>query len=332
MSKLPPPEEEFIHLPDFKNPDWSESFGHWCYSPENNVGMFFHFQRSTENPDMWRELIIIHRDDGTALVGKSYGINTDGRDPAANGLIVKCLEPYKSWEISFDGALREVHSADLHRNVFEGGVWRAAQISLKCEKHAGLYAQKIEPGSMQGFASAHYEQPLRYSGEIRFAGETTSVSGLGLRDHSYGPRKVSKAGDAQWFHGQFPSGRCFLITRYSSADGRTYNTAHVTDGDSVYDAELVELSAIEHAAPGKKMHVMLRSELGVVAIRGEFIYTVPVSLIGVREQVPGRKPGNADYFYYDGNLKYTWNDGEIGYGATNIVLSKATQERLAALS
>lgn len=328
MSNSPATEEEFIHTPDSNDPHWSESYGHWLYSPENSIGLFFHLQRSTVNPDMWQETIIIHRPDGTKLVGKSHGINTDGRNPAANGLIAKCLEPYKSWEISFNGALREVLSSDLHSNVLEDGVNQAAQITLECEEHADLWAQEIEPGSMQGFASAHFEQPLRFSGEIRFAGETTSVAGLGLRDHSYGPRKAGKVGDVQWFHGQFPSGRCFLVTRFCTADGKTYDTAHVTDSNGVHDAELVEISPIEHAAPGKKMHMVLKSELGTDTIRGEFIYTAPVSLMGVREQVPGRKPANGDFFYYDGNLRYTWNDDGVGYGAGNVVISKATQEKL----
>ena len=321
------PEEDFVHEPERNDPHWSESFGHWCYSPENNIAIFFHFQRSDENPDMWRELVIVHQPDGNVLVGKSYGINTDDRNPTANGLAIRCLEPYKSWQISFNGALRQIKSADLRSNVFEDGVWQAARITLDCQAHAALWYQQSGEESMEGMGKAHMEQPIRFSGELSFAGTTQSLAGLGLRDHSYGARNISVTGDAQWFHGQFPSGRCFLIFRFSTG-GKTYDNAHVTDSTGVYDAEIVELSAIGHVDTGSTMDVVLKSELGVDKIHGEFIYAVPVTLDGAREQIPGRKPAEGAFFFYVGYFRYTWDD-EVGYGATNVVLSKDTQLQLA---
>ena len=46
----------------------------------------------------------------------------------------------------------------------------------------------IEQKADEGFARGHYEQHMRGTGEIRVGDETFTIDGLGLRDHSWGPR------------------------------------------------------------------------------------------------------------------------------------------------
>lgn len=49
------------------------------------------------------------------------------------------------------------------------------------------------------FARAHYEQHLRGHGEIRVGDETFRLDGLGLRDHSWGPRYWQNIRWYRWF-------------------------------------------------------------------------------------------------------------------------------------
>lgn len=327
-TRIPAPEEEFIHVPDSSDPDWTESFGHWLYSPESNVALYFHFQRSAQNADLWRELVLIHRDDGTVLYSQSYGTHSDGRNPGANALRVECVEPFAEWRLSFDGAFRELQASQLRRGLCTGGVWQAGQVELNFQSHAPLWSQVSAPTSMQGIAKAHYEQPIKFEGEVRMSGRSERVAGLGLRDHSYGARKLSPQFDTLWFNAQFPSGRCLLISRFTTADKQTFDEAHITTENKIYNAEIVALNPLEHVSVGAKFHATLRSELGLSEIEGVFRHAVPISLMGQREHVPGWDSTNGGYLYYDGSLRYEW-DGEIGSGSSNVVISTATQRKLA---
>lgn len=315
----PPSEEDFIHTPDETDPLWSESFGHWSFSNDSNIGLFTHFQRSQENTDLWRELIIIKYDEDTILVGKSFGLNCDSRNPSANALTIKCLEPFQSWRVSFDGAVRRVKIAELMGGLFTDGIWQPANMTLDCHASAPVWSLSSDQND-GNWAKAHHEQAYRYSGELRFAGQTHMLEGFGLRDHSYGPRNSGASGDAQWFNGQFPSGRCFSITRVANAEGQIFDSAHFVDGGEMIEAEIEDLSPQEHPDPGSAMHVRLRSSSGSCDIRGKFIYRLPVSVMNAAEQVPGKVTDGSHLIYYDSCLRYDW-DGEEGTGFANIVFA-----------
>ena len=311
-----PIEEDFIHTPDIEEPLWSESFGHWLYSNENDMGLFLHFQRSPLNPDLWRELIVIKCDDGTALVGKSWGLNEDTRNPSANALSVRCLEPYKAWRVFFDGALRRIYIDDLMDDVFKDGVWEPGRLSLDCSAHTPVWLD--DNGG--DWAKAHLEQAVSFTGELQFAGQEHTLKGLGLRDHSYGRRDSTVGGNAQWFNGQFASGKCFYVTRFVTADGKAHDVARIVDKGETIEAQIEEISPLEHPEPGSTMYVRLRSRLGVSEITGEFIYRMPISFPAASEQVPGRSASNNCLFYYDCCLRYTW-DGEQATGFANVVFA-----------
>ena len=313
---VPPIEEDFIHTPDPAEPLWTESFGHWFYSCENDIGLFLHLQRSHSNPELWRELLTIKCSDGTALVGKSWGLNRDPKNPGANALNIRCLEPYQSWKVSFDGALRRLNIEDLMGDVFKDGLWEPARLKLDCRAHTPVWAD----ASKGEWAKAHLEQALRFEGKLQFGEQTFELRGLGLRDHSYGVRNSAKSGNALWFNGQFASGRSFFVVRHTTADGQTYDVARVVDNGKIVEGQIEEISPQEHPEPGSGIHIRLSSPLGDYEIRGEFVYRLPVSFPGPSEQVPGKSPQQNNLFYYDSCLRYTMND-EKGTGFANIVFA-----------
>lgn len=313
---IPPIEEEFIHTPDTSEPLWSESFGHWLYSNENNMGLFLHFQRSPSNHDLWREMVIIKCDDGAALVGKSWGINRDSDNPSANALSIRCLEPYKRWSVCFNGALRRINIEDLMQGIFKDGVWEPARLTLECAAHTPVWYD--DTGG--DWAKAHLEQAVSFSGHLQYSGQAHALQGLGLRDHSYGRRDSTVGGSAQWFNGQFPSGKCFYVTRFVTADGKTHDVVRIVEKGETIEAQIEEISPLEHPEPGSAMYVRLRSRLGVSEIHGEFVYRLPVSFLNASEQVPGRIADDSCLFYYDACLRYIW-DGETATGFANVVFA-----------
>jgi hypothetical protein len=63
--------------------------------------------------------------------------------------------------------------------------------------HAGSAEEEKKPAEEQ-FGKAHYEQHMRVTGTLEIDGETLSISGFGLRDHSWGPRYWQAIHEYQW--------------------------------------------------------------------------------------------------------------------------------------
>ena len=63
--------------------------------------------------------------------------------------------------------------------------------------HAGSKEEEEKPAEEQ-FAKAHYEQHMRVTGTLEIEGETLTIAGFGLRDHSWGPRYWQAIHEYQW--------------------------------------------------------------------------------------------------------------------------------------
>ena len=299
-------------------PNWSESFGHWGYFPEQKLGLFVHNQRHVDNPSLWREIIVIQRGDGSVMVAKSYGTGQRGGSPGANGLAVTCIKPFEEWVIEFDGAARIVSSESLWREQLRDGVHEAVKMSLRLSAFAPVWAMD-KNANAESWGRAHYEQGVRIKGRIESRDGVVDIDGLGWRDHSYGTRDFADGFNAQWMHGQFASGRCFLVMCTDpNSSGPGFETAFVVDDGIIYKAKLRSFPPIECPVPGRTAAIELDYERGSARIECTYLRAIPVSLAGTNEQVIGRI-GGADGWskvYFDTHLRYEW-DGETGYGCAN---------------
>jgi len=313
----PPAAEDLVHTPDEHDPLWSESFGHWSTCNKNQISFFTHFQRNQKNRSLWRELIIIKLDPETALVGKSYGINTDPKNPSANGLSIECIDPFKAWRVRFDGAVREVPISKLMTEAFSDGVWQPARFVLECQAHGPAWTLAADQND-GAWSTAHYEQAYSFRGELNLVDRAYKLDGLGLRDHSYGLRNSGIAGEAQWFNGQFPSGRSFSVIRAATPDGRFFDSAHVVQDGQLLDAKIEDLSPLKHPEREDLIAIRLSTDHGTHNITGTIEDRLPISILEPSEQVPGRVSDGASLCYYDAGLRYAW-DGETGTGFANLV-------------
>jgi hypothetical protein len=84
-------------------------------------------------------------------------------------------------------------------------------------------------GEME-FARGHYEQHHRATGRIAIDGEAVAFDGLGLRDHSWGPRSWQAPLYYRWLTANFGEDFGFAATWIASRDGGVFKGGFVHRG------------------------------------------------------------------------------------------------------
>jgi len=113
----------------------------------------------------------------------------------AGGMRFDTLRPMEELRTTYEGTavhLREPAQMADPRAAFRNNPHREVKVDLVHEAAAPVYGsggtrhQVVDPE--KEFAKAHYEQHMRVRGTVRIDGEEAQIDGLGLRDHSWGPR------------------------------------------------------------------------------------------------------------------------------------------------
>lgn len=118
----------------------------------------------------------------------------------AAGMHFEVVEPFERLRISYAGKvclLADPQAMDNPKAAFRDNPLVDCRVELDVHGISPMYGgemvdqegKPITEAPEEAFARAHYEQHLRSTGHITVAGETFSMDGgLGLRDHSWGPR------------------------------------------------------------------------------------------------------------------------------------------------
>ena len=119
----------------------------------------------------------------------------------AGGLRFEVVAPYEKHRITYEGkvcVLTEPREMGDPRTAFENNPFEPCQIDLALEAvgkpwggepewEEGEDKPDLDPEKL--FARGHTEQHMRSTGTVRIGDETFEITdGLGLRDHSWGPR------------------------------------------------------------------------------------------------------------------------------------------------
>ncbi|HKY15175.1 MAG TPA: hypothetical protein VJM33_09645 [Microthrixaceae bacterium] len=119
----------------------------------------------------------------------------------AGGLRFEVIEPYEQHHITYEGkvcVLAEPRQMSDPKSAFNDNPHATCEIDLTLKKAArpwggepeweeGDKKPDLDPEKM--FARGHTEQHMAITGEVKVGDETFTITdGLGLRDHSWGPR------------------------------------------------------------------------------------------------------------------------------------------------
>ncbi len=172
----------------------------------------------------------------------------------AGGMRVDVIEPMQRLRTTYDGSavhLREPAQMAEPREAFRNNPHRRVHLDLVHEAAGPVYGssggrrQVVDPE--KEFAKAHYEQHMRVSGTIRVetadgAGDDViEIDGLGLRDHSWGPRYWQAIHSYRWLTINFAPDFGMMVSEIWQSPEQRRQSGVVVRGDILEPITAVEI-------------------------------------------------------------------------------------------
>jgi hypothetical protein len=161
------------------------------------------------------------------------------------------------------------------------------------------------------FARGHYEQHHHASGRIAIDGVAHAFDGLGLRDHSWGPRSWQAPLFYRWLTGNFGEDFGFMANRIAARDGSEVRSGFLHRGRQRVDVRHVEIET-QTAGP-ERLHRALRAHLTCEDGERLEIEGRVLSLIPLRNRRNGRTTRIAE-----GMTEWRCQ-GRTGYGISEVL-------------
>jgi len=237
------PSDELMH-PLEEATNFNESMYFNVYDPSERIGGFLRLgNRANEGyaemttclylPD-GRVAFTYHRPEIT---------NNDAFD--AGGMRFEVVEPFEQLRASYEGKIcildRPLEMADPRR-AFTENPWADCAVELEYRGLSPMLGGEpvnddgtpITQKADEGFARGHYEQHVGARGTIRVGDDEWVVDGVGLRDHSWGPRFWQSPWWYRWLTGNFGDDGGFVLSIITRRDGARH-VGGVWLADGVYE-------------------------------------------------------------------------------------------------
>ncbi|HZP56087.1 MAG TPA: hypothetical protein VFC53_00875 [Dehalococcoidia bacterium] len=184
--------------------------------------------------------VTLYMPDGSVLFqyGRPEISSNDAMD--AGGMKFEVIEPMRRLRTTYDGPA--VHLTDPTQMADPGAAFRnnprkRVQVDLVHESAGPVYGssggnRKVEDPEKE-FAKAHYEQHMRVQGTVRVDGEDTRIDGLGLRDHSWGPRYWQAIWSYRWLTINFAPDFGMMVSVVNQTPESRRESGVVVRGDTI---------------------------------------------------------------------------------------------------
>jgi len=239
------PEDDYTH-PLGPEPNFNESVYFNFFDRAQQRGGFVRIGNRA-NEGYAEMTVIVYELDGSALFNYKRPPITSNDGWDAGGLKVEVLVPGEKLRTTYDGSV--VYLADPRAmsdpgKAFKENPHRRLKLDLVHEGVGPLYGHVGKPGDGNDFARAHFEQHMRVGGTLSVDGGTeTTLTGHGLRDHSWGPRYWQSTPSYRWITGNFGDDLGMVISVIGGRVGGVFHKGEelirITDVklDTDYEAE-----------------------------------------------------------------------------------------------
>jgi len=312
------PEDEYTH-PIEAAENFNESMYFNVFDRAGRIGGWF---RLANRPNEGRGEMscCVYLPDGRIgfMFARPEGRSNDGFDGA--GMAFRVSEPFKRVSVRYAGKVcllaRPKEMADPAA-AFKNNPLVACAIELDFEGVSPMFGgepvnadgSKIEQKAEASFARGHYEQHMAGRGSITVDGERFAIDGLGLRDHSWGPRYWQAIHWYRWLPMNFSRDFAMMVSITCATDGtqrkggmvlRNNEYVLIRDAriESTYDADQCQ----------RRMSVWASTDEREYRVTGKVM-----SLIPLRNR---RKTPDGEELLTritEGMTEYTC-DGQVGYG------------------
>lgn len=191
------PEDDFMHPVEAAS-NFNESMYFNVFDRANRIGAWFRLA-NRPNEGKGEMTCCIYLPDGRIgfMFARPERSNNDALD--GGGMTFTVIEPHKHLRVTYRGKLCLLaNPQDMldPGKAFKSNPIVPAEIDLDFLGVSPMFGGEpvnadgspIEQKAEESFARGHTEQHTRGTGTIRVEGVTYPIDGLGLRDHSWGPR------------------------------------------------------------------------------------------------------------------------------------------------
>ncbi|MFL2935412.1 MAG: hypothetical protein ACJZ7Z_01675 [Myxococcota bacterium] len=197
-------EDDFTH-PVGEETNFNESMYFNFFDPKKSLGGFVRLGNRA-NEGRAEMTVCVFLPDGRVLFSfnRAQIDNNDAFD--AGGLRFEVLDPSEKLRTTYEGRVIELENArelsDPAR-AFSDSPRRTLSLDLEhtaCGPMYGSAKSKAEEerDASKQFGKAHYEQHMSVKGQLKIEDEVLEIDGLGLRDHSWGPRYWQAIHGYEW--------------------------------------------------------------------------------------------------------------------------------------
>jgi hypothetical protein len=184
--------DEFMHEPT-DHPQFNESAYYNLVDNDSGFGVLIRMGNRV-NEGYAEVTVLVYLPDGGAAIRFDRAPIANNNAFDAVGLRFTVIEPLQVMDVSFDGtAYRLRKGIDLAdpKTAFTTSPVVPLKLRLRYDNLVPVYGlgdgSGIE-GAEEAIAVGHYQGPCRVAGFVELDGERKEISGLGYRDHSWGPR------------------------------------------------------------------------------------------------------------------------------------------------
>jgi hypothetical protein len=220
--------DEYTH-PVEDTVNFNESMYFNVFDRERNIGGWF---RLANRPNEGRGEMscCVYLPDGRVgfMFARPKCTDNDAFDSA--GMKFQVVEPFKRLKLTYSG---KVCFLDVPKDMadpakaFKTNPIVPATIELDYEGVSPMFGgepvnddgSKIELDAEKSFARGHTEQHMAAKGFIDINGERFEIDGLGLRDHSWGPRYWQNIYWYRWLPMNFSRDFAMMVSITTGADG-----------------------------------------------------------------------------------------------------------------
>jgi hypothetical protein len=184
----------------------------------------------------------------------------------AGGLRFEVLEPAERLRTVYGGSvveLRDPLAMVDPSSAFRENPHKRTELDLIHAAAGPLYGHTSEGAVVdpeREFARAHYEQHMAVQGTLAIDGETLEIDGLGLRDHSWGPRSWQAIHSYRWLTCNFGPDFGLMVSVVWAAPDQPPRESGVVVRDGALTS--IRAARIESEfTPGTPFHTGLRALL-----------------------------------------------------------------------
>ena len=330
------PSREYMLARRPQDPEMRDSVSFWVVDDRGEIGLpRIGIEAVGANWDAHDIQMNVAFPDGRVYRLRGNGPSLPARGPdgrasvlGAGGLAFRCIEPFETWTMSYDGPAVQTSSADLIDGKKDGpsadigfhveakmAVPPWVQGALRPDADAQLKTTAV--GAIMG--GPRYEQLFTATGEFHAAGEQLEFTGSGLRIRRTGVRKLTGFWGHCWQSAIFPGGRAFGYIAYPPRpDGQpTFNEGYLFTGDGgLIAARAVQAPWLTRLqSVGEDVSLVLETADGTVEIAGQTVFsTHDIHHNDDMYSMHALKQEMASFpALQQAGVRYTW-DGEEAYG------------------